>query len=140
MKTGLIIFCIGICFASCSTNTSPLQIGIDACENCKMTISDARFGAEIITYKGRIYKFDDIVCLRSFMKSGALKSSEIESTYLVDYCNPHLLNPISNCFLSASENYGSPMNGNIAAFADKDSAIKYNLQMEGDLVLWNKIE
>jgi copper chaperone NosL len=117
-----------------------MQIGIDACESCKMTISDARFGAEIVTRKGRIYKFDDIACLRSYMKSGSIKTSEIESTYLVDYCNPHLLTPVSNCILSSSENYGSPMYGNIASFADKDSAIKYNLQMEGDLVLWNKIE
>lgn len=140
MKTVLLLFCIGIFLASCSTNTSPMQIGIDACENCKMTISDARFGAEIVTRKGRIYKFDDIVCLRSYMKSGSIKSSEIESTYLVDYCNPHLLTPISKCILSSSENYGSPMNGNIAAFADNDSAIKHNLEMEGDLILWTKIE
>jgi copper chaperone NosL len=117
-----------------------MQIGIDDCENCKMTISDARFGGEIITRKGRIYKFDDIVCLRAFMKDGSIKVSEIEATYLVDYSYPHSLIPVSNCILSSSENYESPMYGNIAAFASKDSADKYNLQMQGEIVLWNKIE
>lgn len=140
MKTNLLLLCVVLFFASCSNNTSPMQIGIDACENCKMTISDVRFGAEIVTRKGRIYKFDDIACLLNFTKSGTIKTSEIEATYLVDYCNPHLLTPVSKCILSSSENYASPMNGNIASFADNDSAVKYNLQMEGKLVLWNKIE
>lgn len=31
-----------------------------------MTISDGRFGAELITKKGRVYKFDDLRCLINY--------------------------------------------------------------------------
>lgn len=125
---------------SCTNEVSPLKIGVDACDNCKMTISDARFGAEIVTRKGRNYKFDDISCLLNFMHGGSLKKTEIEATYLTDYCSPHLLIPVSKCTLSKSEQYGSPMNGNVASFANVDSATFYNGAKEGTILLWNKLE
>ncbi len=141
MKIGSLLFLITLYLSSCATKTSPMQVGIDACENCKMTIGDARFGAEIITRKGRIYKFDDIGCLKSYTNDTSnIKTSEIESTYLVDFCSPNTLIPISNCLLSRSEKYGSPMNGNIASFANNDSALKYNHEMQGEIILWSKLE
>ena len=45
--------------SSCSTAPQPIRIGQDNCDFCKMTISDNRFGAEIITKKGKVYIFDD---------------------------------------------------------------------------------
>ena len=33
-----------------------------------MKISDGKFGAELITSKGRIYKFDDMHCMISYHK------------------------------------------------------------------------
>ncbi len=41
----------------------PIKLNTDGCEFCKMKIADGKFGAEIITAKGRIYKFDDMHCI-----------------------------------------------------------------------------
>src|SRR5215203_1996100 len=45
------------CMMAVSCNASPeaIRIGKDNCTFCKMTISDARYGAEIVTAKGKIY-------------------------------------------------------------------------------------
>ena len=41
------------CFQSCNAGPVPIKPGKDNCQFCKMTISDIRFGAEIITAKGK---------------------------------------------------------------------------------------
>ena len=46
----------------------PIKLNSDGCEFCKMKISDGKFGAEIITAKGRIYKFD------FYVKGGTINS------------------------------------------------------------------
>ena len=46
-------------FMSCNTKPEPFAIGKDNCSFCKMGIIDPRFGGEMITKKGKIYKFDD---------------------------------------------------------------------------------
>ena len=33
---------------------------------CKMTLVDKKFGAEVVTKKGKVYKFDDLNCMIKF--------------------------------------------------------------------------
>ena len=48
---------------SCTTKEAdPIKLNSDGCDFCKMKIADGKFGAELITIKGRIYKFDDMHC------------------------------------------------------------------------------
>ncbi|NJO25793.1 MAG: hypothetical protein HC867_08590 [Bacteroidia bacterium] len=44
-----------------------------------MGMADFRFGGEVITKKGRIYKFDDMRCMIDFLKSGSLEEKEISA-------------------------------------------------------------
>ncbi|MFL5807903.1 MAG: hypothetical protein ACJ749_00200, partial [Flavisolibacter sp.] len=48
---------------SCSTKPQPFAYGKDVCDDCSMTIMDPKFGGEIITKKGKVFKFDDAHCL-----------------------------------------------------------------------------
>ncbi len=76
----LAILLMGGLISSCNTGPEPFKFGKDNCHFCKMTISDARFGAEIVTTKGKIYKFDDVKCMQGFIdqdKSIKLKKSKI---------------------------------------------------------------
>ena len=66
--SALTILFISLLLSSCSAGPVPLKPGTDNCEFCKMTISDIRYGAEIITKKGKIFKFDDPQCAISFLK------------------------------------------------------------------------
>jgi copper chaperone NosL len=55
-----------VLFSSCSSSgPEKINLNKDDCHNCKMSISDKRFACEIVTEKGRAYKFDDITCLMS---------------------------------------------------------------------------
>ena len=53
-------------FLSCNTEPVPLRYGKDACHLCKMTLMDKKFGGELVTGKGKVYKFDDVNCMINF--------------------------------------------------------------------------
>ena len=49
--------------SACSKGHQPINYGEDECEFCKMMVMDKRYGAELVTDKGKIYFFDSIECL-----------------------------------------------------------------------------
>ena len=132
--SGLLIF-----LSSCNTTPKPIKIGIDACSFCKMTISDNRFGGEIITKKGKIYKFDDIHCLVSFKKSEALKGEDINHIYFVDFDSTHEFIEASKAYLFKSISFHSPMAGNIVAFEDGRALNNTAQKFSGTTVNWNDL-
>ncbi|MBL0136621.1 MAG: nitrous oxide reductase accessory protein NosL [Chitinophagaceae bacterium] len=123
---------------SCSTAPQPFKLGVDACDYCKMTITDNRFGGEIITEKGKLYKFDDAHCMLSFEKER--KSSEkTKDTYLVDYSGNGNLIILTNASLIKSELLKSPMGANIAAFSNLDSMEKIKKQLNAEAINWDQV-
>ncbi|MEO6948316.1 MAG: nitrous oxide reductase accessory protein NosL, partial [Ginsengibacter sp.] len=105
-----------IAFSSCESGPQPITLGKDACTFCKMSIADNHFGAEIITKKGKIYKFDDTHCVLGFMKANTINNNDIKETWLVNYLEPHNFIAAQSAFLLESSELHSPMGGNIAAF------------------------
>jgi len=103
-----------------------------------MTISDRRFGGEILTQKGKVYKFDDNHCLTDYLKSNFLSASDIKEIYLVDFANQGELVPTGESLLMKSEELRSPMGGNIAAFRQIDSLEKYKQLFSGELISWEQ--
>jgi copper chaperone NosL len=124
---------------SCSTAPSPIRTGVDNCYYCKMTVSDARFGAELITKKGKIYKFDDMHCILAYLKSNTMDKNEIRDVYLSDFSNQHQLHKAGESFLLQSDELKSPMNGNIAAFSNEDSMKKAMEAFKGSSTLWSQL-
>ena len=133
--SAVIVACFIMLF-SCTTNTQPLQLGKDNCDYCRMTISDARFGAEIITSKGKAYKFDDMHCILSFLKAGGIDTTN-SRFYLVDFTN-HQLQPASNMFILRSDALRTPMQGNMAAFSSKENLTQARQQFNGSTFTWNE--
>ena len=123
----------------CSTNPQPILTGTDICYFCKMTISDARFGAEVITKKGKYFKFDDAHCLLSYLQSGILDQNEVAGIYFVDFSGDHALVKAEHSFLLQSEALRSPMGGNIAAFTNADSLKKIKDQFKGAETNWKNL-
>src|ERR1043166_4409639 len=113
----LLWFVIFILFiVSCNTEPHPLIIGKDKCSFCKMPVADPKFGAEIITIKGKLYKFDDIICMISFFKRGLEDKEKVKNTLVVDYYDSQKLIDVNNSFFLKSDSIHTPMNGGIAAF------------------------
>lgn len=124
---------------SCSTEPEPLRFGKDACHTCKMTIVDKKFGAEIVTKKGKVYKFDDLNCMVNFHNSGYEEESEMEHRLVIDYANPERLIDTQHAFFVKSDQLRTPMASEVAAFSSEADYKKFNMSAKGILMSWGEV-
>jgi len=103
-----------------------------------MTISDARFGTQLQTKKGRVYNFDDVQCMISFVKESNVKKQEVSAYYLPDYVSNKLL-PAEQMLYLKSEELKSPMRGNIAAFEKTEDLEKTKAELGGTTLSWDDL-
>ena len=99
---------------------------------------DKRYAAELLTKKGKTYKFDDISCLRKYIKDD---NSESDLTvFVADYNNPDskFLDARQSVYLH-SELFKSPMNGNFAAFAKEENARPLKDSLHTELLKWENL-
>ena len=129
-----------ILLTGCSTNPQPLRLGKDNCDFCKMTISDKRFGAELITKKGKVYKFDDGHCLLAFMQSKKVAKIDMAAVYYSNFIGNNELLNAEKAFFLQSPQLKSPMNGNIAAFAHEDSLHAWLPKYYGNKISWEEMQ
>jgi copper chaperone NosL len=127
-------------FASCTVNPEPFAYGKDLCEDCKMTIMEPQFGAEIITNKGRILKFDDLHCVVNYIKKDKIKQGDIKQTLFIDYHNNGSFVDAGNAFFVSSPQLKSPMNSNTAAFLTREAADKKAAEVSGTVKDWSAIQ
>lgn len=124
--------------SACSKNPKPIAFGIDNCDHCKMNISDTRFGAELITKKGRIYKFDDVYCLKHFLKEEVVTTDQVHALWLVDFAETEKLIPTETARLLHNPELRSPMGSNAAAFGNKEELNHYLKEYSGTVLLWQE--
>ena len=139
LSTALAAFFLMLGFSSCNAGPQKIAVGADNCYSCKMTISDERFGAEVVTAKGKVYKFDDVHCVLSFLKTNEVDPAKIKDIYLTDFCSTHQLMNVKQTVLLKSDILKSPMNGNIAAFDNRDSLIKMQQRYSGNTIEWAQL-
>ncbi len=127
-----VVIIIGL--TSCTVGPQKIKIGKDVCSFCKMSVADNRFGAEIVTKKGKVYIFDDTHCLIGFMKANTIDNKEIKSTYFTDFNEPHDLIESGQALLLKSTQLRSPMGGNIAAFSSQNQLNETSGKLMGEQV------
>ena len=130
-RIGILLIGCTFMLGSCSSGPEPIVSGKDQCAFCKMTITDARFAGELITEKGRIYKFDDIACLHDYIDANKGAIGDSIQLYITDFENPEILLHYKNAHYFSSEYLNSPMRGNVAAFGSKAACNKMMEDMEG---------
>ena len=128
---------ITLILVSCNSKPEPIKYGSDLCSHCKMTIMDPKFGAELITQKGRIYKFDDPICLAGFLKDGTVEEKAVKQIVFIDFQNNANFIDAAAVRFVVSPQIKSPMNGNAAAFGSEQQAAATLAQTGGELVTWN---
>jgi len=124
---------------SCNTGPEAIVTGRDNCYFCKMTITDIKYGAEIVTKKGKAYKFDDVHCTLAFLHSKMMEEKDIKDIYLVDFAGDHSLVKTGESFLLQGEAIHGPMNGNVIAFKNEDSLKEMAVQLKGEAMSWDKL-
>lgn len=117
--------------------TEPIKLNKDECASCKMSIADANFATELITKKGRVYKFDDAACMAHYLKDNP--TIEVHSCYISNFIAPHNLLATSKIYLISGDEINSPMGGNIAAFENEESAKEYIVKYNASPIKWENI-
>ena len=132
-------FIVAITFTSCDTKPKPFAYGKDICHDCKMTIMDPKFGGQIITKKGKVYKFDDAHCVVNFIKEGTIKETDIGQTVFIDHENENIFLDAKSLYFVVSDQFKSPMNSNAAAFSSKEIAEQKAKERTGTVKNWDQL-
>ncbi len=137
------IIVLALAFSSitaCTQQKKPVAIKLnkDECSHCKMTLTDALFAAEIITKKNRLYTFDDIACLRGYLKENS--SAEAPSIWISDYQNAGQFVNVEEAFFVKSPEIRSPMGGHTIAFSSADIAKEFALKYNTQVYTWSQLQ
>lgn len=125
--------------ASCTVQPEPLQYGRDICHLCKMTLVDKKYGAELVTRRGKIYRFDDINCMINFYNSNYEATEDFQYKLVVDFSKPGQLIDASNAFYLKSGELRTPMGSEVAAFESKSSLDAHKKQVSGIFLAWGEV-
>lgn len=136
-KAALLLIPVFLLTGCGSNEPKPIKLNVDACEFCKMPISDGKYGAEIQTQKGRFYAFDDISCLVKYCEEN--ESTKVKSYYVHDYTQNNQLIDATTAFYISGGDINSPMNGNIAAFSTQADAQIFGDKLKAKAIKWNEI-
>lgn len=120
-----------ILFFACSTNPQPINYGSDACNYCQMTIVDRQHASEIVTTKGKSYKYDAIECMMNDLKKW--QRPEVAHWLVSDYANPGELIDATTAYYLITEDIPSPMGAFLTAFAKKEMRASRNLRADEEL-------
>ncbi len=131
------IIALLLIFFSCNVSPKPIDYGSDGCHFCKMTIVDKVHAAEIVTKKGKVYKFDATECMINFMDE--FDTSEIQLYLTNNYTEPEALIDATKATFLISENIPSPMGAFLSAFKNKADAEKFQAEKGGELYTWETL-
>ncbi len=127
-------FIVFLFMTGCNPKHEKINLGKDECVECKMTIMDPKFGGEIVTKKGKVYKFDDTHCIAVFLERRGVELSNIHQTLFVQYDHPGEFVNVKAAEFVVSSQFKSPMGGNAAAFKSAHDAHEKSEEIEGSRV------
>ncbi len=121
----------------CKVEPEPINYGKDQCHFCKMNIVDKQHAAQMVTKKGKQYKYDAIECMvNELNKTGNI--NDIAIFLISDYGLGKMTDAQSATYL-ISEKIKSPMGANLSGFSSMERAEKFKKENGGDLYTWEEI-
>lgn len=124
-------------FMSCEVKPQPINYGVDACQFCKMTIVDKQHAAQIVTEKGRVYKYDAIECMLNDLKNWDRPPVALE--LVADYAHPGEFTDAKNAHFLISDAIPSPMGASLSAFENQELRKKTLTQVGGETLEWVQV-
>jgi copper chaperone NosL len=129
-----------LAMVACSApGPGPFHYDTDGCDHCRMTISDPKFAAQLVTRTGKIHRFDDPACLASFVAAGRVAAIDVHGIWLNDYARPESMVGSTEAVFVVSEQIQGPMNGAAAAFASHEAAAALQSSTGGRLERWTDL-
>ncbi len=128
-----------VILVGCKVEPEPLKFGTDGCHFCKMTLMDKKFGGEVVTTKGKVFKFDDANCMINFINTGELDERDIAFRMMIDFSQPEKLIDVSHAHFLKGESIKSPMASQVAAFEDYEVMKKYKKDLNAIYLTWGEV-
>ncbi|HQE33292.1 MAG TPA: nitrous oxide reductase accessory protein NosL [Flavobacterium alvei] len=134
----VLVLLLSFSFMSCGDfKEDPIKLNKDNCDFCKMSIADGKYAAEIITQKGRIYKFDDIGCMVNYCKENT--NTKIGAYFVSNFAQDNVLIPAETAFFLSGGTIQSPMHGGIIAFSFEKEAKEFATKSNAKPMNWAAI-
>jgi copper chaperone NosL len=122
---------------SCKISPKPIVYGTDGCHYCSMTIVDRQHAAQLVTKKGKTFKFDAIECMLNYMKE--IDTGTV-ALYLCNYYSePGEFISSEEATYLISDNIPSPMGEFLTAFDSEESANMAEEENGGVLYSWTEL-
>lgn len=137
MKSTFSLCFLALVFTACEVKPQKINYGNDNCQYCNMTIVDRQHASQIVTTKGRAYKFDAIECMLNYHTE---HTDQPVAMYLVnDFKNPSELIDAKTATFLISPEISSPMGANLSAFNSEKNAQKTQAEYSGKLYDWESL-
>ena len=114
-----------------------LALGIDECAQCRMMITDARFGGEVVTRTGRVMTFDALECLAAYVAQTDPRS--VHAIWVSDFEHPGTWLPAERAMYVAGASIGSPMGRALLAVAPAVSSGDAMRRYGGRAQVWDDV-
>lgn len=110
----LLLVALALMLAACAAGPEAIRWGTDACDRCRMILSDRAFAAELVEPGGRVLKFDGVDELSRHLaeRPGSGK------VYVTNGRDGGLVPAESAVYLYAIDVIG-PMHGHVISFATR---------------------
>ena len=123
---------------TCAVEPAEMSYGKDLCHYCKMTIVDTQHAAQMVTGKGKAYKYDAIECMMRHLAEW--EGTPVELYLVNDYSAPKVMIDARQAHFLISQAIPSPMGAFLSAFGDGDIAGKTLEEKGGDLYSWASLK
>ena len=137
MKKYWLLLSVCLLIASCKVEPEEIHYGADGCSFCKMTIVDTQHAAQIVTTKGKVFKYDAIECMVNDLKDW--DQAPVKFLLATDYANPKKLIDATHAHYLISDKIPSPMGANLSAFGNLDDLKKVIVHDNGITMSWNQL-
>ena len=103
-----------------------------------MTIVDQQHASELVTQKGKVFKFDAIECMINYQKN------DQNATYAYELVNvyetPKELISANESHFLISKALPSPMGAYLTAFKSESAAKEFQKEKGGELYTWHSLK
>ncbi|MCV9387877.1 nitrous oxide reductase accessory protein NosL [Reichenbachiella ulvae] len=128
---------LGLLASSCEVKPEPIHYSQDACDFCRMTIVDQQHAAQLVTIKGRNYKYDAIECMvQDYLQ---WDRPDVKYFLVADYASPGQLTDAHQASYLISEAIPSPMGAHLTAFATEDDRTETHDSVGGKSLDWPQL-
>jgi copper chaperone NosL len=114
-----------------------ILFGADGCFFCRMTISDRRFAASLVTTKGRTLKFDSVECLLDYVRKA--DRSQIASMWVSDFRTPGRMLDVESARFIDIGSGRTPMGRGLAAVASARDAAALDVVNAASIKKWSEL-